>query len=68
MTAERLSELERRLRAALAARLRLATDPPSWRRFEALLHGAVHVEPPEGQKGISSSPAGSPDDSDRGDR
>ena len=68
MTADRLSELEGRLRAALAARLRLATDTPSWRRFEALLHGGVYGEPPAGQKGMSSSPAGSPDDSDRGDR
>ena len=71
MTADRLSELEHRLRAALAAlaaRLRLATDTPSWRRFEGLLHGGVHVEPPAAQKGVSSSSPDAPDDPDRGER
>lgn len=66
MKTDRLPELERRLRVALAAALQLATmRDPAWRKFEASLdhddNRGIKL-----QKGMSSlSPDESPDARDR---
>lgn len=63
MPIDRLSELEQRLSAALAAGLKNATDTdPAWRKFKASVdHGPAQDDKP--QNGTSSSGSeGSPAD------